>query len=75
MANVSQIQMPNGNNYNFKDYNLFDIISEQYNSSKSYVVGDYCIYQNQIYKCIENTTGSFNSVKWTAVVITDELGG
>lgn len=75
MANVSQIQMPNGNNYNLKDYSLFNIIGEQYNSSKSYAVGDYCIYQDQIYKCIDNTTGSFNSEKWMIVVITDELGG
>ncbi len=29
-----------------------DIIAEEYDSEKSYVVGDYCIYDNKLYRCI-----------------------
>lgn len=29
-----------------------DIIAEQYDNEKSYAVGDYCIYDNKLYRCI-----------------------
>lgn len=29
-----------------------DIIAEEYDSEKSYAVGDYCIYDNKLYRCI-----------------------
>lgn len=31
-------------------------ISDEYNPSKAYTVGEYCIYSNKLYKCIANTT-------------------
>jgi hypothetical protein len=49
------------------------MISDAYDSSHSYVVGDYCIYGNTLYRCTGATTGSWNSSKWSATSIATEL--
>lgn len=49
-------------------------VAEEYDSTSSYAIGDYCIYESVLYKCIGTTTGTFDSTKWTSVVVTDEMG-
>lgn len=48
---------------------------DEYSSSKTYAVGDYCIYTNTIYKCKTaiTTPEAFNSSKWDATSIANEL--
>lgn len=48
-------------------------ITDIYDSTQTYAVGDYCIYNNVLYKCIGATTGNFDSTKWTATKITEKL--
>ena len=37
----------------------------EYNSASTYNTGDYCYYQNVIYKCNDdNVTGTWDSTKW-----------
>lgn len=52
-----------------------DMITDAYSSSSTYAVGDYCIYENTLYKCTTaiSTAESWNSAHWTAVNISDEL--
>lgn len=33
-----------------------DIIAEEYDNAKSYAVGDYCVYDNKLYRCISAIT-------------------
>ena len=40
-------------------------IADEYDSSASYAVGDYCSYQGHIYKCTAATTGTFDASAWT----------
>ena len=43
-------------------------------SYHQYSVGDYCIYNNNLYRCTGATTGqSWDSTKWTQVQIMDEI--
>lgn len=51
-------------------------ISAQFSTSATYAVGDYCIYEGQLYKCVTavSTAGAWDSTKWSAVVVTDEMG-
>lgn len=49
-------------------------VAEEYDSTSTYAVDDYCIYESVLYKCIGTTTGTFDSTKWTAVVVTNEMG-
>ena len=51
-------------------------IADDYDNTQTYVVGDYCIYEGDLYRCITAVTSaeSFDSTKWTAVLVTDELG-
>lgn len=52
-----------------------DMITDAYSSSRTYAVGDYCIYENTLYKCTTaiSTAENWNSAHWTAVNISDEL--
>lgn len=51
-------------------------IADDYDNTQTYAVGDYCIYEGDLYKCITAVTSaeSFDSTKWDAVLVTDELG-
>ena len=56
--------------------NLSDSFAETYDNTATYAVGDWCIYDNKLYRC--NTAaaaGNFNSANWTAVAVTDAIGG
>lgn len=54
---------------NLKIYPDGRIISgaRNYNNEVLYEVGDYTIYEGALYKCISDTTGSFDSSKWEEV--------
>lgn len=52
---------------------FYNMVSENYSDTYSYVVGDYCIYDKVFYKCISNTSGTFDSTKWQKVFIGEEL--
>lgn len=49
--------------------------SDAYSTSTTYNVGDYCIYQDKLYKCITaiTTPESFTSSKWEKTTVTDNL--
>ena len=46
-----------------------DMITDAYSSSSTYAVGDYCIYENTLYKCTTaiSTAEEFDSSKWEEV--------
>lgn len=48
-------------------------IAAEYDPTASYVVGDYCTYEDSMYKCTGATTGTFAPAKWTAVTAGDEI--
>lgn len=48
-------------------------VTDFYNSSTQYHTGDYCIYNNQLYKCLENTSGTWAPAKWSSVNIMSQL--
>lgn len=52
---------------------IHDMVSD-YDSTKSYVKGNYCWYENDVYKCKGNTTGAFDSDMWDEVVFADAVG-
>ena len=49
------------------------IVAQAYSTSTSYVIGDYTIYNNLLYKCIGNTSGTWNSAKWSQVNVGGEI--
>jgi len=52
-----------------------DFISDAYDSTQTYAVGDYCIYNNILYRCTTaiSTAESFDSTKWSSTSIASEL--
>ena len=49
------------------------IVASEYSTNESYVIGDYVLRSNVLYVCIDNTSGTWNSAKWSQVVLTDEI--
>lgn len=49
--------------------------SDAYSASKTYVVGDYCIRNNTLYKCKTaiTTAEAWNSSHWTATTVAEEI--
>lgn len=75
------ISQTSGSGYASKKTTVKDItdksnlnLAEEYDSTSTYAVDDYVIYESVLYKCIASTTGAFDSTKWTSVVVTDEMG-
>lgn len=53
------------------------IISDQYSTMKTYKIGDLCIYNNVLYKCITeiSVAEAWNSEHWEQTTITDSING
>ena len=51
------------------------ISSDAYDNSKSYAVGDYCIYDNKLYRCITaiESAEAFNIAKWEQTTVGKEV--
>ena len=51
------------------------VVSDEYDSTLTYSVGDYCIYNNTLYECITTVTVPevFDSTKWRATNVGAEL--
>lgn len=45
------------------------IPADEYDTTATYNEGDFCIYQNTLYKCSATTTGVFDPTKWQATTI------
>lgn len=52
-----------------------DIISDAWNASTTYAVGQYCIYSNSLWKCLVQNNGQTPSegTYWTKVSVTNEI--
>lgn len=74
MANLDSVQLFD-NLYNLIDESFYSLIANDYNSSLTYEVGDYCIYNHYLYKCITviTTPHNFQPNEWQQLNITDCL--
>lgn len=52
-------------------------IADEYDDTSTYNVDEYVIYEGVLYKCTTAVTVAepFDNTKWTAVLVTDEMGG
>lgn len=51
-------------------------VADEYDSTSTYAIGDYVMYESTLYKCITavSSAENFDLTKWTAVLVTDEMG-
>lgn len=74
MATIDSIKMPEENEpRQLRDNNIYSLLADQYNSSQTYNAGDYCVYEYQLYKCNDTTTGNWDSTKWDGTTIINEF--
>ena len=63
-----------GNEYDIKDANAQAMISDEFDSGTSYTTGDYCIYENVLYKFTsDKSAGAWDSGKVASTNIDTEL--
>lgn len=48
-------------------------VAAAYDTTVTYAIGQYCLYEGDIYRCIAITTGAFDSTAWTQIVVTGEF--
>lgn len=48
-------------------------VASPYDDTTTYAIGQYCLYEGDIYRCIAITTGAFDSTAWTQIVVTGEF--
>ena len=53
-----------------------DNLAETYDDTATYEVGDYCVYNGVLYKCVTaiDEAEEFDLEKWDHVLVTDEMG-
>lgn len=75
MADISKINL-GGQEYSIKDNVVRQNIAAEYSSEKTYKANDYCLYNGELYKCIEDVKKAevWNASRWTKTVVVDELG-
>ncbi len=50
------------------------VIADEYDSTETYNITDYCMHSGKLYKCnTANTTGAWDSAKWDETCVGDEL--
>ena len=52
---------------------LLALTFPEYDPTQNYNVGDFVVYNDQLYKCIEGTTGAWDSSKWQLATLNDLL--
>lgn len=76
MADISRIEL-DGNVYDLKDNTARKAIIGgaygNYNAGKSYKFGDFCLYDNNLYKCIKDTTGAWDAGSWEETSPLEEI--
>lgn len=50
---------------------LLNLTFPEYNSSSTYVAGKYVVYNDLLYKCTGETTGTFDDSKWVEATLND----
>lgn len=48
-------------------------VAAPYDTTVTYAIGQYCLYEGNIYRCIAITTGAFDSTAWTQIVVSGEF--
>ena len=73
--NIEKINI-SGNEYDIKDAKAQSMITDEFSDAQSYTAGDYCIYENALYKFTsDKEAGAWDSGKVTATNIDTELSG
>jgi hypothetical protein len=73
MAIIDQIKTPDGTTYDVG--NVKQYVGDAYSNTATYNVGDYCIYDNKLYRCTTkiSTAESFTPAHWTETKCADEF--
>lgn len=50
-----------------------EMLAKAYDASKAYIVGDYCIKDFKLYRCIANATGAWQASKWELTDVGEEI--
>lgn len=74
MANINQIEI-NGVTYDIEDAGARASLASEYSASATYAVGDYVLYNGQLYRCNTaiTTAEAWTAAHWTAAKISNDV--
>lgn len=73
MARVKQVNI-GGTAYDVADKVARNTVADEFSTSKAYAVGDYCIYDNTLYKCTTaKTAGAWSASYFASTTVAQEL--
>lgn len=75
MAPIQIFQNTLCNRRSIEELKQSAVSTEDYDPESSYYVGDYCLYENILYKCIQETTGEWEPSCWQQTSALGEIEG
>lgn len=73
MARVKQVNI-GGTAYDVADKVARNTLADEFSTSKAYAVGDYCIYDNTLYKCTtDKTAGAWSASYFASTTVAQEI--
>lgn len=74
LAKLGRVQLPSGNTYALIDYNGRELIAPMFSASGEYVVGDYVVYDDDLWRCSAAHSGAaWNADHFEQVTVGSEL--
>ena len=73
VGKIKTITLPSGLQYELGGSASTEIVAEEYDPTDNYSVGDYCSYEDKVYRAIASTTGTFDSSDWLEVTVMNEI--
>ena len=75
MSDAKTMTMPDGTVINLKDQAMRNMTADAFSEYSTYAVGDYCIHDDKLYKCVTaiTTAGAWDATKWEQTQIGAEF--
>ncbi len=58
LPKLARVKLPSGSEYALIDYNGREMIAPIFDPASTYNVGDYVVYEDQLYVCLAQHTGA-----------------
>ena len=73
LPKLARVKLPSGSEYALIDYNGREMIAPIFDPASTYNVGDYVVYEDQLYVCLAQHTGAWDAEAFGIRTVGDEL--
>lgn len=73
LPKLARVKLPSGSEYALIDYNGREMIAPIFSTAVTYNVGDYVVYEDELYMCLSQHTGAWDAEDFGTRTVGDEL--